>query len=91
MKHLVTVTWTCWNCEKETEVEVQPFVPAVTSGPSDRWQSAEGGDFEPGVCEHCKATIDGDSVWELVTAREEDLRDRAAELRYGRRRDEYLE
>lgn len=73
--HYINLTWICPFCNQETELEVEPYVPAKISGPPESCSPEEGGLFSPNECEHCGALIDEEKVWKLVdeiTKREPD-------------------
>ena len=73
MKRCATgITWTCPDCEKETEVEVSAYYPAKISGPPEQCYPAEGGEIDPECCPHCGKEIGAEAINELADSSFED-------------------
>lgn len=58
------ISWLCPNCEKTTQVEVFPYIPAKIYGDPLDCYPAEGGYFEPENCENCNCKIPEDEPFE---------------------------
>jgi hypothetical protein len=82
------ITWTCPKCEQETDVTVYPLIPAKTYGPPERCHPEEGGDHEPGECEHCGAEIPNDDAYEQASKQARDSDEAAMEARAEQREED---
>ena len=65
MKPPYNTTWLCPKCERETEVEFYPEVPAKTFGPPEDCYPGDPAEIEPDEC-YCGHEIDIDDITELL-------------------------
>lgn len=68
----------CPSCDKEIEVEIEPYIPARTYGLPEDCYPAEGGTIEPEHCPLCDDKLDTGLVYkEWADARRDDISDYA--------------
>lgn len=80
------IHWQCPRCDAFTEVCVYPIIPAKISGAPEDCYPTEGGDLDPGACQHCGAEIDPANAWEQAEQVDVAARESAAEDRWEEKR-----
>jgi len=70
-----TIKWICPECEKVTEVDVYPIIPAKLYGPPENCYPEEGGEHEPTECAHCEEPIPNDAAYEQASEEALDARE----------------
>lgn len=86
----ITITWTCPECDRDTDVSVWPFIPARVSGPPEHCHPVEGARIEPQFCSNCDEPIDVGTALERASEEEQGAREAAAEAKADARREERL-
>ena len=71
-------TTSCPNCEREIEIEVEPYIPAQTYGDPNDCYPAEGGWIEPSKCPYCDDRLSQNEIYkEWEDARRDNISDYA--------------
>lgn len=81
------LTYTCPECDAETELDVEPIIPAKIYGPPENCYPAEGGDFTPTECAECGAEIRPETVCDLYEAKVRSDRDDYLEQKFQERKE----